>query len=171
MASQLARKQLRLAEGLQRIHLYWSHVANPAFSRADRPVPAGFVVHAESTTSILFASPQATGPAPVFLNPVQEYNRDLSIVAIRTWSEQRQKDRAVAWEKTVRKKWAKEKGKRKAVEESSEEAEPTKKLKAEDGAAVASGSGTAGEVEAADKVSTSQKSARCHHLIDRKSVV
>lgn len=59
---------------------------------ADRSPPPGFVLHHESTTSILFAIPKATtsanpGAAPVFLNPVQEYNRDLSIVAIRTWSE------------------------------------------------------------------------------------
>ena len=70
---------------------------------------------------------------------MQEYNRDLSILAIRTWSEQRQKDRAAQWEKAVRKKWAREKGKRKA-ETGTDEAEPgpTKKSKAEDGSAVPS---------------------------------
>ncbi|KAK4053978.1 RNA methyltransferase tRNA(m5U54)methyltransferase [Microbotryomycetes sp. JL221] len=93
--------------------------------------PPGFIVHTESTTSILFASKATTSAssndgnnkdvkgkgkddgnskssdtAPVFLNPVQEYNRDLSVVAIRTWSEQRQKEKADYWEEGVRRKWA-----------------------------------------------------------------
>ncbi|KAL8280543.1 hypothetical protein RQP46_007191 [Phenoliferia psychrophenolica] len=127
-------------------------VKTEAESSTDKPVPAGFVVHTESTTSILFASPTSSGPAPVFLNPVQEYNRDLSIVAIRTWSEQRQKERAALWEKSIRKKWAKEKGKRKA--EAAPEDEPAKKLKAEDGAAVVVAGSTATElpVEKASEV-------------------
>ncbi|KDE07200.1 hypothetical protein MVLG_02600 [Microbotryum lychnidis-dioicae p1A1 Lamole] len=96
-------------------------------------VPHGFVVHRESTTSILFAVPSATTPtttiaaaststdstspsstaanvanvAPVFLNPVQEYNRDLSVVAIRTWSEMRQAEKQKYWEVGVRNKWTK----------------------------------------------------------------
>lgn len=72
-------------------------------------VPEGFVVHTESTTSILFAAPPSssgTGTAPVFLNPVQEYNRDLSVVAIRTWSEARQAEKRKYWEEGLRRKWA-----------------------------------------------------------------
>ncbi|KAK4693858.1 tRNA (guanine26-N2/guanine27-N2)-dimethyltransferase, partial [Phenoliferia sp. Uapishka_3] len=107
---------------------------SPTHPPASKPVPANFVVHTESTTSILFAAPQTTGPAPVFLNPVQEYNRDLSIVAIRTWSEQRQKDKAAAWEKSVRKKEASAKAKAKGKRKSEEiKAEGAKKLKGEEG--------------------------------------
>lgn len=75
-------------------------------------VPEGFVVHTESTTSILFAAPPSStggspsGTAPVFLNPVQEYNRDLSVVAIRTWSETRQAEKRQYWEEGLRRKWA-----------------------------------------------------------------
>lgn len=94
------------------------------------PTPEGFVVHTESTTSILFAAPPAaaaaapssasasssaaaapssatpSSTAPVFLNPVQEYNRDLSVVAIRTWSELRQQEKRTYWEEGLRRKWA-----------------------------------------------------------------
>ncbi|SCV74540.1 BQ2448_7569 [Microbotryum intermedium] len=104
---------------------------NPPSSSCDmqpQDVPQGFVLHRESTTSILFAIPAATTTtapastltaststssttgapvAPVFLNPVQEYNRDLSVVAIRTWSEMRQLEKQKYWEVGVRNKWAK----------------------------------------------------------------
>jgi tRNA (guanine26-N2/guanine27-N2)-dimethyltransferase len=71
----------------------------------ERSPPPGFVLHHESTTSILFAIPKAstsahTEAAPVFLNPVQEYNRDLSIVAIRMWSEVRAEEIRVKIEAT-----------------------------------------------------------------------
>ena len=36
-------------------------------------------------------------PKQAFLNPVQEYNRDLSIVAIRTWSELFDAEKKVIW--------------------------------------------------------------------------
>ncbi|CEQ41078.1 SPOSA6832_02748, partial [Sporobolomyces salmonicolor] len=103
-----------------------------------RPVPPGFIVHTEQSASILFASPSASsseptsasGPAPVFLNPVQEYNRDLSVVAIRTWSEIRQREKRKVWEEGVRKKWARKRAKG-AVGEGK-----GKKRKGEDGKAV-----------------------------------
>ncbi|GAA6062517.1 hypothetical protein JCM10212_001567 [Sporobolomyces blumeae] len=113
-------------------------------SSAPKPVPDGFVVHTEATTSILFASPPSTstsdeptsasGPAPVFLNPVQEYNRDLSVVAIRTWSEMRSREKTTAWEESVRRR-----KERKRNQEAKAAGEPNpqgKKRKAEDGEAV-----------------------------------
>lgn len=101
---------------------------------AERPVPAGFVLHTESTTSILFASVEdPTGKPQVFLNPVQQYNRDLSIVAIRTWSEQRQKERAAAWEASIRKRRAKGPMKRRAPGGETEEEGGSKRRKVEDG--------------------------------------
>ncbi|GAA5982408.1 hypothetical protein JCM10908_006634 [Rhodotorula pacifica] len=128
--------------------------------------PEGFVVHTESTASILFAAPpssasSSSGTAPVFLNPVQEYNRDLSVVAIRTWSEMRQDEKRKYWEEGLRRKWARkrardvnngggekfvvkpatgeaaeEKGKGKEKEgETVEDAAGAKRRKAEDGTA------------------------------------
>lgn len=84
-------------------------------TEAVKPVPNGFKVHTESSTSILFASKSTSAVAPVFLNPVQEYNRDLSILAIRTWSEQRQQEKELAWQTSVKKRWAKRKAKSAAV--------------------------------------------------------
>lgn len=125
---------------------------------SSRPVPEGYIRHTESTTSILFAIPTPKAPrkAPtastsasnaaanptlltpaVFLNPVQEYNRDLSIVAIRTWSEERQREKNVIWEEGLRKRWAKEKEKkRKVVVEAEAEGGDTKRRKVEDGSVV-----------------------------------
>lgn len=54
----------------------------------------GFVVHSESSTRILLRQAVSNGATAkeaaksVFLNPVQQYNRDLSITAIRVWSKQ-----------------------------------------------------------------------------------
>ncbi|KAL1747568.1 N2,N2-dimethylguanosine tRNA methyltransferase-domain-containing protein [Schizophyllum fasciatum] len=50
-------------------------------------VPEGMRLHTENTTHLLLAENEA------FLNPVQEFNRDLSIACIRTWSELREKER------------------------------------------------------------------------------
>ncbi|KAL1701396.1 N2,N2-dimethylguanosine tRNA methyltransferase-domain-containing protein [Schizophyllum commune] len=57
---------------------------NPATSVI---VPEGLRLHTENTTHLLLAADEA------FLNPVQEFNRDLSIACIRTWSEMREKER------------------------------------------------------------------------------
>ncbi|KAH8833663.1 N2,N2-dimethylguanosine tRNA methyltransferase [Flagelloscypha sp. PMI_526] len=45
-------------------------------------VPEGFRLHSENTTHILLGEDDA------FLNPVQEFNRDLSVACIKTWSQQ-----------------------------------------------------------------------------------
>ncbi|GAA5957958.1 hypothetical protein JCM3765_006215 [Sporobolomyces pararoseus] len=115
-----------------------------AVEETTRSAPEGFVVHTESTTSILFASPNsassstaepisASGPAPVFLNPVQEYNRDLSVTAIRTWSEIRQREKRKVWEESIKKRKEKKRGKETATESENGKG---KKRKAEDGQAV-----------------------------------
>ncbi|GAA5841022.1 hypothetical protein JCM3766R1_006639 [Sporobolomyces carnicolor] len=113
-----------------------------------KPAPEGFVVHTESTTSILFASPDssassfstveptsAAGPAPVFLNPVQEYNRDLSVVAIRSWSEVRQREKRKVWEENLKKRREKKRSKEAAAGAETSEA-AGKKRKAEDGSVI-----------------------------------
>ncbi|GAA6006713.1 hypothetical protein JCM11491_003153 [Sporobolomyces phaffii] len=120
-----------------------------------RTTPEGFVVHTESTTSILFASPaasssatteptSASGPAPVFLNPVQEYNRDLSVVAIRSWSEVRQREKRKVWEEGLQKRREKKRGKEAAAAAAAaagtidaDEHGTGKKRKTEDGSATA----------------------------------
>jgi hypothetical protein len=45
-------------------------------------IPEGFTAHSENTTTILIPSSN-----DAFLNPVQEFNRDLSVACISVWSE------------------------------------------------------------------------------------
>ena len=79
-------------------------------------VPEGYKAHTESSTTILV--PEAN---TAFLNPVQQYNRDLSIAVIRSWNEMR-KEEAVAKQEYKRQKHnGKGKGK-KDVSASNEEA-------------------------------------------------
>lgn len=56
-------------------------------------VPHGFRVHTENGAKLLL--PEAN---QVFLNPVQEFNRDLSVAAIRVWSEQLNEIKRQKWE-------------------------------------------------------------------------
>lgn len=55
----------------------------PLPSESHVTVPEGFTLHRENTTSILLPSNNEA-----FLNPVQEFNRDLSVACIRVWSEE-----------------------------------------------------------------------------------
>ena len=48
--------------------------------------------HSEGTTTILV--PKDAG---AFLNPVQEYNRDLSVAVIRAWNELRKEELEARW--------------------------------------------------------------------------
>jgi len=64
-------------------------------------VPAGYKAHTESSTTILVPDSNTA-----FLNPVQQYNRDLSIAVIRAWNELRIEEAAA--------KQANKKGKGKA---------------------------------------------------------
>jgi tRNA (guanine26-N2/guanine27-N2)-dimethyltransferase len=50
-------------------------------SLTSRPVPEGFSPHTERNATILL--PVQDKP---FLNPIQEYNRDLSVAVIKHWS-------------------------------------------------------------------------------------
>ena len=64
-------------------------------------VPPGFTLHSENTTHILLPSDNGA-----FLNPVQEFNRDLSVACIRVWSEEWNRAKETRWraaqEKTVK---------------------------------------------------------------------
>lgn len=62
-------------------------------------VPDGFVLHTENTAHLLLPD---TNDA--FLNPVQEFNRDMSIACITTWSEQMNQAKQEKWTERMRKK-------------------------------------------------------------------
>jgi hypothetical protein len=79
--------------GLSRIFAQiWSlgHMASP--SPNPITVPEGFTLHTENTSHILLPSNNEA-----FLNPVQEFNRDLSVAAIRVWSEELNKKKEERW--------------------------------------------------------------------------
>ncbi|KAJ7172448.1 N2,N2-dimethylguanosine tRNA methyltransferase [Mycena filopes] len=54
-------------------------------------VPEGFTLHTENTSHILLSSNEA------FLNPVQEFNRDMSVAFIKTWSEEVHQSKKARW--------------------------------------------------------------------------
>ncbi|KAG8839174.1 RNA methyltransferase tRNA(m5U54)methyltransferase [Serendipita sp. 411] len=51
-------------------------------------VPNGFKLHTENSAHILLPD---TNDA--FLNPIQEFNRDLSVACIRVWAEEKEEQR------------------------------------------------------------------------------
>lgn len=55
-------------------------------------VPEGFTLHTENTSHILISSKEEA-----FLNPVQEFNRDLSVACIRVWSEEFNREKEAKW--------------------------------------------------------------------------
>lgn len=55
-------------------------------------VPDGFTLHTENSSHILLPS---TNEA--FLNPVQEFNRDLSVACIRTWGDILNEEKEKTW--------------------------------------------------------------------------
>ncbi|KAF9013853.1 tRNA methyltransferase [Cyathus striatus] len=79
-------------------------------------IPDGFILHTENTSSILVETGEA------FLNPVQEFNRDLSVACIRVWSEELNESKELKWRQTREKKYKK-----------SEASIPRKKIKAYSG--------------------------------------
>jgi len=136
---------------------------------ADTPaVPEGFVPYTESTTSILFAAPPSSssqaGSAPVFLNPVQQYNRDLSVVAIRTWSEARQREKRAFWEEGLRRK----RERKRAGGAGADGKGKGKKRKAQDGEGVEVGAEADKAAEAAEAKRVEDKvrpSLRGSHIV------
>ena len=55
-------------------------------------IPPDHKPHTESTTTILVPTAQTA-----FLNPVQQYNRDLSVAVIRAWNEMRCEELEAKW--------------------------------------------------------------------------
>ena len=62
-------------------------------------VPPGFKLHTENHTHILLPDSNEA-----FLNPVQEFNRDLSIACIRVWSEELDKTKETRWRESQTRK-------------------------------------------------------------------
>ncbi|KAF8350673.1 N2 N2-dimethylguanosine tRNA methyltransferase [Amanita rubescens] len=69
-----------------------------ATESTDTIIPDGLSLHVENTTKILL------DPRETFLNPVQEFNRDLSVAAIRVWSEERNRVKEANWLRSKEKK-------------------------------------------------------------------
>ncbi|KAJ3564295.1 hypothetical protein NP233_g8393 [Leucocoprinus birnbaumii] len=66
-----------------------------ALAASSIEVPDGFRLHTENNSHILLSANDA------FLNPVQEFNRDTSVACIRTWSEDRSREKEEAWRKAM----------------------------------------------------------------------
>lgn len=98
----------------------------PHPSLAGFEVPKRFKLHTENSASILLPD-----TADAFLNPVQEFNRDLSIACIRVWSDDLNEKKRLKWmNKNQGRKEGKGKGKRLAEEDVAPQGEPSsKKLK------------------------------------------
>ncbi|KAF9483764.1 N2,N2-dimethylguanosine tRNA methyltransferase [Pholiota conissans] len=63
-------------------------------------IPDGMRLHTENTSHILLDANEA------FLNPVQEFNRDMSIACIRVWSEELNRVKEERWRKSEERKAA-----------------------------------------------------------------
>lgn len=88
---------------LSRHHIYSRHLRTATYamaSSAETPVtpvvPDGYTLHSENSSHILL--PKDNG---AFLNPVQEFNRDLSVACIRVWGEQTNELKRQKWEQRV----------------------------------------------------------------------
>ena len=55
-------------------------------------VPEGFTLHKENSSAILLPASN-----DAFLNPVQEFNRDLSVACIRTWGDRTNVEKERKW--------------------------------------------------------------------------
>lgn len=87
--SLLVRAARRLQYGpALRLHIRAMTTAPPI------TVPEGFTLHTENSAHILLPATQ-----DAFLNPVQEFNRDLSVACIRAWSEEMNVEKEAKWRK------------------------------------------------------------------------
>lgn len=57
-------------------------------------IPATHRPHTENTTTILVPNANVA-----FLNPVQQYNRDMSVAVIRAWNEMRKEEAEARWKR------------------------------------------------------------------------
>ena len=59
-------------------------------------VPEGFTLHKENTSAILLPASN-----DAFMNPVQEFNRDLSVACIRTWGDLMNREKEKKWRQSL----------------------------------------------------------------------
>jgi hypothetical protein len=111
------RKLIRSFAPFDKLVLVRMVSTNPKIKPGE--VPAGYKAHTESSTTILVPDSNTA-----FLNPVQQYNRDLSIAVIRSWNELRIEE-AIAKQENKKSK-GKGKGKKDVVTEDQPEAGPSK---------------------------------------------
>jgi hypothetical protein len=72
-------------------------------------IPEGYTLHSENSAHILLPA-----SADAFLNPVQEFNRDLSVACIRVWSEELNREKEAKWRKNIERNNSKERKGKKA---------------------------------------------------------
>ncbi|KAJ1310418.1 hypothetical protein OPQ81_007152 [Rhizoctonia solani] len=82
-------------------------------------IPQGFTVHTENSAKILLPSETTT-----FLNPIQEFNRDLSVACITTWGKR--------WEAAKRLRWEQGGGKRERNKKRKKNAGEAQKVEVKD---------------------------------------
>ena len=70
-------------------------------------VPEGLRLHTENTTHLLLAADEA------FLNPVQEFNRDLSVACITVWGDETNAIKEQRWREKLENGYVRGKGKKK----------------------------------------------------------
>lgn len=86
----------------------------------DIVVPKGFRLHTENSAHLLLPDSN-----DAFLNPVQEFNRDLSVACIQVWGEQQEEQKKQRWLRNQEKQAAKETPeKRRKVDAAEGEAAP-----------------------------------------------
>jgi hypothetical protein len=61
-------------------------------STAPLAIPEGYTLHSENSAHILLPA-----SADAFLNPVQEFNRDLSVACIRVWGDELDVEKERQW--------------------------------------------------------------------------
>ena len=103
-ALRLSRPSRRIP-GPRAVQLYIQTMSAPA--HRTYAIPEGFTLHKENTSAILLPASN-----DAFLNPVQEFNRDLSVACIRTWGDLINEQRRAKWEKDAERKAARRKGKK-----------------------------------------------------------
>lgn len=69
-------------------------VSTSTVASGSKQGPVGYTVHREASAEVLLADGR-----DVFINPIQEFNRDLSSLTIRTWSELVNEEKQLAWER------------------------------------------------------------------------
>ena len=86
--------------GQRVVRLYIRQMTAPA----SFVVPEGYTLHKENSSAILLPASN-----DAFLNPVQEFNRDLSVACIRTWGETMNREKERKWRQSLERRAKKKK--------------------------------------------------------------